>query len=314
MAMMEQIYIQGAPRSAHEINRRARRSEMDHARLGMTGWETGGGAWSHVSIWEKDAHAIAVSLAIASQASRVASNGAASVQTNGREAYSDGIGHAVPTGHAAPGSGRTPEESAQTRPAPGAYSEQPDAADLVDQRGRQRTPKPWLMAVLCRTGIHKGQWAFVVERNCVQGRECLRCGSVHARTKHEREWEYTSEGSCSQVNRCGRCDFTDDPRQVRIGPDAIEENLGRDPFRLLEFLAGNRGSWYPTDRLVVVLWPDPDTMPIAAKQALSKCKKRINDLLEPYLKMQDAIVSEKYRGYRMKPHLDAPLDAPQKRT
>lgn len=205
MVMMEQIYIQGAPRSAHEINRRVRRSEMDHARLGMTGWEAGGGAWSHGPMMGKDAHAIAVSLAIASQASRMELSTAAPARANGREAYDNGIGQAVPAGRAAPGSGRTPAESTQTRPAPG-------ADDLVDRKGRQRTPKPWLMAVLCRTGIHKGQWAFVVERNCVQGRECLRCGSVHARTRHEREWEYMSKGSCSQVNRCGRCDFTEGQR------------------------------------------------------------------------------------------------------
>lgn len=212
MAMMEQIYIQGAPRSAHDINRRVRRSEMDRARLGVTGWEGGGVAWSYGSIMGEDVHAIAVSVAVASQARRVALNGTAPDQTKGHEAYSNGIGSTLTAGYATPGSGRTPEESAQTRPAPGAYSEQLDAADVVDQRGMQRTPKPWLMAVLCRLGIHKGQWAFVVERNCAQGRECSRCGSVHARSRHKREWEYTSEGSCSQVNRCGRCDFTEGDR------------------------------------------------------------------------------------------------------
>ncbi len=97
---------------------------------------------------------------------------------------------------------------------------------------------------------------------------------------------------------------SDNPRQVRIGPSDIEENLGRDAFVLLKFLSENKGKWYPTDRLVVVLWPDPDKMPIAAKQALSKCKTRINDLLNPYLHGQDAIVSKAYRGYQMKARLD----------
>lgn len=27
-------------------------------------------------------------------------------------------------------------------------------AELVTRRGRQRAPKPWLMAVLCRLGVH----------------------------------------------------------------------------------------------------------------------------------------------------------------
>lgn len=99
---------------------------------------------------------------------------------------------------------------------------------------------------------------------------------------------------------------SDNPRQVRIGPDIIDENLGREAFLLLQFLSENKGKWYPTDRLVVVLWPDPDKMPIAAKQALAKCKRRINDVLRLYLHAQDAIVSKAYRGYQMKARLDGP--------
>jgi len=95
-----------------------------------------------------------------------------------------------------------------------------------------------------------------------------------------------------------------DPRQVRIGQLVVEETLGRDAFHLLRFLAENRGRWYPTERLVDVLWPDPDKMPIAANQALARSKKRVNDLLRPYLRGQDAIVSAPFRGYRMKPGLN----------
>ena len=36
MTMMEQIYIQGSPRSAHDINRQVRRSEKNHGFSAMT--------------------------------------------------------------------------------------------------------------------------------------------------------------------------------------------------------------------------------------------------------------------------------------
>lgn len=99
---------------------------------------------------------------------------------------------------------------------------------------------------------------------------------------------------------------SENPRQVRIGRDVIEENLGRDAFLLLKFLAENKGKWYPTDHSVDLLWPVPDRMPIAAKQALAQAKKRVNDLLGPHLQGEDAIVSAPFKGYRMKPHLDHP--------
>ena len=78
-------------------------------------------------------------------------------------------------------------------------------AQLVTRRSRQRTPKPWLMAVLCRLGLHQGKWEYVAEGNCSQGRECGRCGSVHARIKHRREWRYIGESTCEQVRTCRRC-------------------------------------------------------------------------------------------------------------
>ena len=43
---------------------------------------------------------------------------------------------------------------------------------------------------------------------------------------------------------------------------------------------------------------------MAAKGALAKAKKRVNDLLKPYLEGQDALVSAPFRGYCMKPRLD----------
>jgi len=97
---------------------------------------------------------------------------------------------------------------------------------------------------------------------------------------------------------------SDNPRQLRIGHLVIEENLGRDAFHLLRFLAENKGRWYPTDGLVDLLWPDPDKSPVAANQALARSKKRVNDLLRPHLLGEDAIDSAPFRGYRMKPRLD----------
>ncbi len=99
---------------------------------------------------------------------------------------------------------------------------------------------------------------------------------------------------------------SESPRQIRIGLTVIEENLGRDAFLLLMHLSRNRSRWYPTTSLVDLLWPDPDRMPIAAKQALAQAKRRVNDLLGPHLQGEDAIVSAPYKGYRMKPHLDFP--------
>ena len=91
---------------------------------------------------------------------------------------------------------------------PGATGE----AQLVTRSGRQRTPTPWLMAVGWRLGMHQGQWAYVAEGNCSQGRECGRCGSVHARTEHQHEWRYIREGTCVQVQKCGRCNAANGER------------------------------------------------------------------------------------------------------
>ena len=97
---------------------------------------------------------------------------------------------------------------------------------------------------------------------------------------------------------------SDVPRAVRIGGTAIEESLGDRAFRLLTYLAGRKGEWYPVAHLEDLLWPDPDDSPYETRQALAKAKKAINELLRPYLHDQDAIESRPYRGYRMKPRLD----------
>ncbi len=104
--------------------------------------------------------------------------------------------------------GKAMDEAAAACALPGATGE----AQLVTRRGRQRTPKPWLMAVLCHLGIHEGQWAYAAESNCRQGRECRRCGSVHVRTKHQREWRYIRERTCEQVRSCRRCNTANGER------------------------------------------------------------------------------------------------------
>ena len=104
--------------------------------------------------------------------------------------------------------GRAMDEAAAAGAWPGATR----AAPRVTRRGRQRTPKPWPMAVLCRLGMHQGRWAFVAEGRCTQGRECARCGSVHMRTKHQREWRYVRDQSCGQVRSCTRCNAANGER------------------------------------------------------------------------------------------------------
>jgi len=98
------------------------------------------------------------------------------------------------------------------------------------------------------------------------------------------------------------------PRLVSMGPHIIEENLGRDAFLLLKILSENKGRWYTTDHLVDLVWQDPDRMPIAAKGALSKAKRKVNDLLRPHLYGQEAITKVPYKGYQMKPRLDVTQD------
>ena len=104
--------------------------------------------------------------------------------------------------------GKAMDEAAAAAALPGATGE----AQLATRRGRQRTPKPWLMAVLCRLGIHQGQGVYVTEGNCTQEAECGRCGSVHVGTKHQREWRYIRERTCEQVRSCSRCNAANGER------------------------------------------------------------------------------------------------------
>ncbi len=194
MTMMEQIYIQGAPRSAHDINRQARRSERNHGFSEAALWnggEANGASWTHGPPAGGNAHAIAVEIA-----------NAAPAQANGHVAHNNGT-ILTRTAEQTITSNGLPHEGSADRP-----RRATGEAELVATKGRQRTPKPWPMSLLCRLGIHRGQWAFVVERNCTQGRECVRCESVHARTKHNGVWAYTIEGSCYRVETCQRCNFT----------------------------------------------------------------------------------------------------------
>ena len=100
------------------------------------------------------------------------------------------------------------------------------------------------------------------------------------------------------------------PRQIRIGRQVVEEHLGNRAFFLLKFLSDHRGNWYTTESLIEFLWPDLDSAPLLANEALSRHKKQINDLIRPYInpqdatEPQDAIESWPHRGYRMKPRLE----------
>ena len=94
------------------------------------------------------------------------------------------------------------------------------------------------------------------------------------------------------------------PRQIRIGRQVVEGRLGDRPFVLLKFLSDHKGNWYTTETLIELLWPDPDDAPLLANEALSRCKKHINDQIRPYIGGQNAIKSWPYRGYRMKPRLE----------
>ena len=58
------------------------------------------------------------------------------------------------------------DEAAAVGALPGVTGE----AQLVTRRRRQRTPKPWLVAILCRLGMHEGQWAYVAKPESTEGR------------------------------------------------------------------------------------------------------------------------------------------------
>ena len=139
-------------------------------------------------------------------------NGAAPAQMNGRVAYNGGISPTMTTRYPKPNNGSANAQPAESRPAAGAFPGATGEAQLVTRRGRQKTPTPWLMAVLCRVGLHRGPWEYAAEGNCTQGRECGRCGSVHVRTRHQHEWRYTADHKCNQIQACWRCNDVADRR------------------------------------------------------------------------------------------------------
>lgn len=63
----------------------------------------------------------------------------------------------------------------------------------------------WYLAVLCRLGIHEGPWEYLAENQCIQVRECRRCGADTARIKHKRAWSYVGNRTCDQTRFCTRC-------------------------------------------------------------------------------------------------------------
>ena len=74
MTMMQQLRTPGAPRSAHEINRRVRQIEMDRVRLGVTawsGWEAQGASWGDGAMLRQNAQTYAVPIAPVRQAKRI---------------------------------------------------------------------------------------------------------------------------------------------------------------------------------------------------------------------------------------------------
>ena len=97
----------------------------------------------------------------------------------------------------------------------------------VTRRGRQRTPEPWLMAVVCRVGIHRGLWEYAAKRDCTQGRECARCGCVSVRSRHHREWQYLQDRSCLQIRNCERCNVPNGERTRHEWSESWEIDPGR---------------------------------------------------------------------------------------
>ena len=127
-------------------------------------------------------------------------------------AYNGGISSKMTTVHRNPRGWRPQWRPVQSRPVAGAFAGAADEVQFVIPRGRQMTPKPWLMSGLCRLGMHQGPWAYVAEGNCTKWRECGRCGAIHARTNHQPVWRYIRERTCGQVQTCSRCNATKDER------------------------------------------------------------------------------------------------------
>ena len=196
MTMMELLRTPEASCSAHEINRRVRQIERDRVELGG----------SRLTAEQSIGNGLVTQQGLPD--SRQALNVATPAQMNGRVAYNSSISPTMTPEHTKPSIERPPVRSEKSRPAAGSLGWATDEAQLVTGSGRQTTPMPWLMSLLCRLGLHDGRWGFAAEGNCTQGRECERCGSVHVRTKHQLEWQYIRERNCGQVRTCMRCNAT----------------------------------------------------------------------------------------------------------
>ena len=92
-------------------------------------------------------------------------NGSTPALAKGLMAYHSGISPTTATGNTKPGSGPTHVGEGRSLPAAVAFPGATDEAQLVTRRGRQRTREPWLLAVLCRLGMHGGRWAYVAKGN-----------------------------------------------------------------------------------------------------------------------------------------------------
>jgi hypothetical protein len=80
---------------------------------------------------------------------------------------------------------------------------------LRQQNGCHKEPgtgrMPWYNVILCRSGIHRGNWVYLAGGACSQLRVCQRCGKADRRTKHQRQWQYFRSRDCTQVKTCMRC-------------------------------------------------------------------------------------------------------------
>ena len=73
------------------------------------------------------------------------------------------------------------------------------------ERGQERQRAPWYGAILCRLGVHQGEWRYVAAGQCGQTLECGRCEVTKVRTRHQREWRYVGDRACEQVRICQQC-------------------------------------------------------------------------------------------------------------
>ncbi len=86
---------------------------------------------------------------------------------------------------------------------------------------------PWYASILCRVGLHWGEWQYVTERNCSQILVCGRCSQTRLRTRHQRQWVYIRERCGDQVRICQRCQAESGTRtEHKWGPDTYRGDEG----------------------------------------------------------------------------------------